>query len=170
VFIWFAAGSVAIVWLIFQSPAIDYRMVMLGAVAPALASLVLPGVFETLLAPVLALIVVMGATVGRRLVRRRWLGVPIGMFLYLVLNGSWMQQKLFWWPAFGTKFPSDGSPIVQRGIWSVLLELAGVAIAVWLFTEFGLDDSARRTRFLREGQLDRSYVRHRRQGYEEDSK
>ena len=33
-FVWFAAASFLLVVLVFSSPALDYRLVMLGAVAP----------------------------------------------------------------------------------------------------------------------------------------
>ena len=33
-FLWFAGGSFVLVWLVFRSPAVDFRLVMLGAVLP----------------------------------------------------------------------------------------------------------------------------------------
>ena len=43
------------------------------------------------------LAVVMVGTIGRpRLVRRRLLCLPIGMFCGLVLSGAWMETDLFW--------------------------------------------------------------------------
>jgi len=159
--IWFAAGSVAVVWTIFRSPAVDYRVVALGAVLPLVEVPFGVGPFQTLLLSVVALGVVMAATVGRRLTRRRWLGVPIGMFLHLVLAGSWSDRRVFWWPFTGWSFPDVSSPIVRHGVVSVLLELAGVAVAVWLWSEFGLDDADRRRRFVATGQLDRALMRRR---------
>ena len=35
-FVWFAAASFLIVVMVFDSPAVDYRMVMLGGVVPVL--------------------------------------------------------------------------------------------------------------------------------------
>lgn len=157
--IWFAAGSVAIVWTIFRSPAVDYRVVALGSV---LALVELPfgvGPFQTLLLSVAALTVTMLATIGQRLRRRRWLGIPIGMFLHLVLDASWSNQSVFWWPLTGWSFPDDRAPVLARGIWSLLLELVGCMIALWLWGEFGLDDPDRRRRLARTGQLDRDLVR-----------
>ncbi|MFN8053640.1 MAG: hypothetical protein U0Q22_19555 [Acidimicrobiales bacterium] len=158
---WFIAGSVAIVWTVFRSPAVDYRVVALGSV---LALVEVPfgvGPFQTLTLSVVALGVVMLATIGRRLARRRWLGIPIGMFLHLVLDASWSRQSVFWWPFTGLRFPDASAPVVDRGIWSVLLELVGVMIAVWLWSEFGLDDPERRRLLLRTGQLDRAHMRTR---------
>lgn len=159
--IWFAAGAVAIVWAVFQSPAIDQRTVALGAVLPMVETPWRDGPLHSLLAAVLALGVVMVATIGRRLARRRWLGVPIGMFLHLVLDASWARKDVFWWPLRGWGFPDEPPLVVSRGLWSVLLEVIGVGVAVWLWSRFGLDDVERRRLFLRTGQLDRSYVRGR---------
>ena len=156
--IWFVAGSVAIVWTVFRSPAVDYRVVALGSVLALIEVPFGAGPLQTLMLSVVALAVVMGATIGRRLVRRRWLGIPIGMFLHLVLDASWSNQSVFWWPFTGWSFPDVSAPIIDRGIWSVLLELAGVMVALWLWTEFGLDDADRRRQFLRTGQLDRSFM------------
>lgn len=156
--IWFAAGAVAIVWGVFQSPSIDFRTVMLGAVLPLVETPWRDGPLHTLAAPTLALGLVMAATVGRRLVRRRWLGVPIGMFLHLVLDGSWTRSDVFWWPFSGLSFPDNQPLVLARGWWSVFLDLAGVAMAAWLWERFGLSDASRRERFVRTGQLDRQYV------------
>lgn len=157
-FLWFAAGSAAIVWLVFQSPAIDYRMVMLGSVLAVIETPFGPGPLQTLAVSVLILAAVMLSTIGRRLVRRRWLGIPIGTFLHLVLDGSWSNTRVFWWPAKGWSFPDTSAPVIERGMWSIVLELLGVLIAVWLWGRFGLNDAQRRRRFVRTGQLDRQFV------------
>lgn len=157
-FLWFAAGSVAIVWLVFQSPAVDYRMVVLGSVLAVGEVPFGVGPLQTLALSVVILAVVMLATIGRRLVRRRWLGVPIGTFLHLVLDGSWARTNVFWWPANGWRFPGISAPTVSRGLWSVALELGGVLIAVWLWDRFGLSDASRRRRFVTTGQLDREFM------------
>lgn len=158
VFVWFAAGSVGMVWAVFQSPAIDYRAVMLGALLPLVETPFSDGPLHTLMAPTLVMLIVMLSTIGQRLRRRQWLGIPIGMFLHLVLDGSWSRTTLFWWPATGIRFESNQPLVISRGIWSVILELVGVATAAWLFQRFGLDDADRRRKFLRSGQLDRTFV------------
>ncbi len=159
--IWFAAGSVAIVWVIFRSPAVDYRVVALGSVLALVEVPIGVGPFQTLMLSVVALALTMGLTVGQRLRRRRWLGIPIGMFLHLVLDASWSDQSVFWWPFGGWTFPDVSAPVVQRGIWSLLLELVGCMVALWLWGEFGLDDPERRQRMWRTGQLDRTLMRRR---------
>lgn len=153
-FLWFVGGSVLLVLLVFQSPAIDYRMVALGSVLPV-AELVFggPRLLHTLLGAVLVLAVVMAATRRRRLLRRQLLGIPIGLFLHLVLDGVWIRSSLFWWPFRGFAFEGR-LPEVSRGLWSVALELVGAAILVFLWRSCGLADAARRERFLKTGQLD----------------
>jgi hypothetical protein len=159
VFIWFAAlGFVAVV-LVFQSPALDYRMVILGSLLP-LVDLVpgVPPVLHTLLAPVVVLTAVMLLTRNRRLVRRRWLGVPIGMFMHLVLDGTWSTTELFWWPLFGLEFPDVALPTFGRGAAGVVMEVVGLVVLVWAWKRFGFDDPRRRAAFVRDGRLDRDLV------------
>ncbi|MEO7555984.1 MAG: metal-dependent hydrolase [Acidimicrobiales bacterium] len=154
--LWFIGLAWLVVYVVFQSPALDYRLVTLGAVLP-LADAVTGGawVLHSLLASVGALALVMLATRRRRLVRRRWLGVPIGMFVHLVLDGVWTNTTVFWWPFFGSSFAGEGLPEVGRGPLIVVMELVGVAALVWGYTRFDLRDPAIRRRFLTTGQLPR---------------
>lgn len=156
--IWFAAGAVAIVWAVFQSPAIDYRMVMVGAVLGVVETPLRAGPLHTLVVPTLVLGAVMMSTVGRRLRRRQLLGIPIGMYLFLVLDGAWSRTEVFWWPLLGWSFPDEPSPTVARGVWSLVLELVGIGLGAWCWSRFGLADPDRRQRFVRTGQLDRAVV------------
>lgn len=157
--LWFVGPAVAVVWLVFRSPALDHRMVALGAVLPlAEAATGGPRVLHTLAGAVGALALVMAATQHRRLVRRRWLGLPVGLFLHLALDGAITRAELFWWPAFGWSFGSGGLPELDRGPAVVLLELVGAGACWWVARAFGLDDPGRRRAFLRTGQVDRSLV------------
>ena len=156
--IWFATLSVVLTWAVFQSPAIDYRLVALGAVLPVVEAPFGAGPLHSLLAPTLVLALVMVATQRRRLVRRRWLGLPIGMYLHLVLDFAFTRTSSFWWPFLGFEFSSGPSPEWDRGVLSLLMELVGIGVGVWAYGRFGLDDPARRSRFLRTGQLDRAVM------------
>ncbi len=156
--IWFAVLSVVLTWAVFQSPALDYRLVALGSVLPVLEVPWGAGLLHTLLVPTLVLVVVMLATVGRRLVRRRWLGLPIGMYLHLVLDGAWMRTETFWWPVLDRSFTPGAAPEISRGWLSLVLDVVGIAVGVWAWRRFGLEDPERRSRFLRTGQLDRAFV------------
>ena len=146
----------AIVLVVFSSPALDFRLVMAGAVLPVVeGTLGGAGFLHTLLGPTVVLFVVMLTTVGRRLQRRRWLGLPIGMFMHLVLDGSWATTDLFWWPALGFSDVLGVEPVPEfdrpLGI-IVLLELVGLAVLVALIRRLDLL-GAGRAKFLSSGQL-----------------
>jgi hypothetical protein len=159
VLLWFAGTAVAAVWVVFQSPALDYRVVAAGALLPWLDGVTGgPFVLHTLLGSVVLLAAVMAATQRRRLVRRRWLGLPIGTFLHLVLDGVFTRSALFWWPFLGDRGAAFDGPLLEldRPIAvTVLLELAGLAALAWLWRGFDLGDPARRRELLTTGRLPR---------------
>src|SRR3954468_6435312 len=155
-FFWFIGVGLVVVVAVFQSPGLDYRLVMVGSVVPLVDAVTGgPWLFHTLLASVAALVVVMVTTQRRRLVRRRWLAIPIGMFIHLALDGAWANTNVFWWPLFGASFGNESLPEVSRGPLSVLMEVVGIAALVYWSNRPGLlDDDARRG-FLRTGRLPR---------------
>jgi len=160
VVLWFVGVSFVAVWAIFRSPAIDYRLVMVGSVLPLVDLAVgRPFVLHTLAGAVVLLGVVMAVTVGRRLRRRRWLGVPIGVFCHLVLDGTWTDTRLFWWPVAGVSFLDRPLPEFADLRLGVLGELLGAGALVWMVRRFRLDDPARRREFLRTGALGRDLAR-----------
>ena len=152
--LWYVAGSVLIVWSVFRSQGIDYRLVAAGAVLPLVvdAPMGRPAVGHTLLAAVVVLAAVMVATIGRpRLLRRRLLCVPIGMMCGLVLAGAWTNTHVLWWPTLGASFPAR--PLFPA--WGVvgLEEAAGLAAVIWMVDRFGLRHRATRETFVRTGRL-----------------
>jgi hypothetical protein len=155
--LWFAGVSVAFVWFVFRSPALDYRLVMLGSVLPVgEAVLGGPRLLHTLVASVALLTVVMLATQKRRLVRRRWIGLPIGLLMHLVLDGVWTRTEVFWWPFFGLDFGAGGLPELDRSVGViVVMELVGAAALAWGYVTFDLRDPENRRTFLRTGHLPR---------------
>lgn len=158
-FFWFLALSFVLVALVFDSPALDYRMVMLGSVLPMVELLAGgPWALHTLLAPLAVLVVVMLVTRGRRLTRRRWLGLPIGLFLYLVLDGAWLRTELFWWPVFRVRVDSADLPEFKPWAALVALELIGLAVGAWAVRRYGLADRERLRLFCTQGRLDRSQM------------
>lgn len=131
-FFWFLGLSFALVLIVFSSPALDYRLVMFGAVLPGFEGFIAgPWVLHTLLAPVVVLAVVMLATQNRRLVRRQWLGLPIGLFMHLVLDASWADAELFWWPFLGTSEVLGGAVVNEftrpLGV-RLVMELVGIVV------------------------------------------
>jgi hypothetical protein len=156
-FLWFAGASFAFVWLVFRSPALDYRLVMLGSILPiGEVAFGRPLIFHTLLASVALLALVMLATQRRRLFRRRIISLPIGMLMHLVLDGIWTRADVFWWPFFGFEFPSGPLPEFDRPLGVTLLfEAAGVACLGWCWATFDFSDRANLGRFVRTGHLPR---------------
>jgi hypothetical protein len=154
--LWFAFGSIFGVWNVFQSPGLDFRLIAVGALLP----LALDAPFgaqsyaHTLVSAVVVLVIAMVCTTGRgrRLRRRRVLGLPIGWFTGLVLSGAWAHKEVFWWPAFGWSRPS--APLLAP--WPVVIveEVLGAAAAWWAWSRFSLRDPARRQRFWRTGRLE----------------
>ena len=157
--LWFVVVAPVLVAEVFRSPMIDYRLVMVGAVLP-LVELVSGRalVLHTLLGAVVGLTIVMVTTQGRRLVRRKWLGIPIGWFVHLVLSGTWTSRDLFWWPVFGFDFDQSSIETSRPVGVLVLLEVIGIVAAVWGVRRYGLTDPDRRARFVSTGQLDRSVL------------
>lgn len=157
--VWYLATAVAGVWAVFDSPALDYRFVMLGSVLPV-GEVVLgrPGPLHSLVTAVAVLAVVMLATQGRRVLRRQLLGVPIGLFAHLVFSGIWADTDAFWWPLTGLGLSDAEPPELARGGLTVVLEIAGVALALWWMRRVGLDDPHARDGFRRTGRLPRAGV------------
>jgi hypothetical protein len=155
VFLWFVGLSVVLVWVVFQSPALDVRFVAVGALLPWLDGLT-GGAFvlHTLLGSVAALAIVMVATRGHRVLRRQLLGIPIGMFLHLVLDATWTRAELFWWPLLGGDAFDGELPELERSTAVVVaLEVAGAVALWWAWRAFGLDDPARRQELRATGRL-----------------
>lgn len=158
--LWFAGMSFLAVWLVFKDPAIDHRLVIVGALLPDLVDIWTGGVWvaHTVLFGVGLLTAVMLATRGRRLLRRQLLALPIGTFLHLVFDGAWADREVFWWPVFGSSFGDGRLPSIERGALNVVLEVAGAAVLVWAWRRFRLGEEERRRRFVTSGRLSRDLV------------
>jgi hypothetical protein len=157
VLIWFAACSTVMVAVVFSSVGIDYRMVIVGSLLPILEGFTGgPKALHSVVGAVVLLGAVMVATRRRRLLRRRLLGVPIGVMAHLVLDGSFTRTDSFWWPATGWSFASGQIPEWSHLGVSLALEVAGVAVGLWAWRFFGLDDPQRRRRFLEDGRLEQA--------------
>lgn len=156
--LWFAGGALVVVWQVFRDPAVDYRLVVAGALAPDVVDLALggPRLLHTLVASVVLLVAVMVATRGRRGARRRLLALPIGTFLHLALDGVWARASLFWWPAFGFSFEGAGLPSASRpALVLVAQEVAGGVALWWWWRRFRLFEPEHRRHFARTGRVSR---------------
>jgi hypothetical protein len=157
--LWFAGGSALAVWLVFRSPLVDFRLVVLGSLLPLLElPFGEPRVLHSVTGSAVLLALAMLVRPGARLAQRRLVAIPIGTFLHLALDGAWADSHAFWWPFLGTSWSRADVPELARGGFDVVLELLGAAMLWWCWRAFGLDDPARRRRFIRTGHLDRSIV------------
>ena len=153
--IWFVVGAVVAVALVFESPAMDFRLVAVGAVLPVVEGVAGgPWLLHTPVAGVALLGGVMVVARGRRLVQRRWLGVPIGLLAQLVLDGTWTDTGVFWWPFAGLDaLGGSRVPEFGRGAVGLLLEVVGLVGGAWAWRRFGLDDRTARRALWSEGRL-----------------
>ncbi len=155
--LWPAGMALVATWLVFRDPAIDHRVVVLGAVLPDVIDAPFGGarVLHTVVASAVLLVVVMLATRGRRHARRRWLFLPVGTFLHLVFDAMWTRTETFWWPAFGWSL--DGPlPALDHGATVLVLEeMAGAVALLWFWRRFRLGEPAVRAAFVRTGRLPR---------------
>ncbi len=153
--VWYAAGAILAVWIVFQSTGLDFRFVAAGGLVPLFDSLVgHQAVMHSLLAPTLAMTAVMAITAGRgrRLLRRRLIGLPIGWYFGLALAGAFAHRAVFWFPAFGLDF---GAVAVWPPLpWALGLEIAGLFALRTIWSRAGLGDPANRAAFVRDGRLD----------------
>ena len=151
------------VWLVFRDPAIDHRVLLLGAVLPDLIDAPFGGarLLHTLAASATLLVAVMLLTrrtrsgPSRRHLRRRWLFLPVGTFLHLVFDGMWARGQELWWPVLGGAL--DGPlPALDHGVAVLVLqEVAGALALLWCWRRFGLAEPQARASFLRTGRLPR---------------
>ena len=156
--LWFVGLAMVISWNVFRDPALDHRLLALGALLPLLVEAPLGhvGPLHSLLGAFMVLMAVMVATVGRRRLRRRLLALAIGVFLHLLLDGVWATGDVFWWPLSGWSFDDTPLPELDRS-WGVVLvlEAIGAVALCWAWFRFGLTDPERRHRFVHDGRLDR---------------
>ena len=155
VFFWFLTLSIVGVALVFDSPNLDYRLVAFGSLLPIIEIFFGgPWIGHTLIFPVAVMSLIMLVARGKRLVQRRWLGLPIGLFAHLVLDATWARTKVFWWPFTG--FDSLGGSRVPETEWwpmNLVLEIIGVIVGCWLWKKFRFKDKTYREAFIREGKL-----------------
>ena len=149
-FLWFVGTAIATVWFVFRDPRFDYRLLVVGSVLPLLDALFDGALFmHTLVFSLVLLAVVMVATIGRRAVRRLWLGLAIGTLLHLVFDGAWTNADVFWWPVSGWSFDQAQLPEAARGWWNVPLEVVGLVILVWVWRTSRLACRRQRSTWLR---------------------
>jgi hypothetical protein len=152
---WFVGTAVVTVWFVFRDPTFDYRLLVVGALLPAVVDGLSggAGVLHSVTFSVVLLVALMLATSGRRQLRKMLLGLPVGTMLHLVFTGAWTNTAVFWWPFGGLSFDGASLPVVARGWWNIPLEVVGLALCGWIVRQAGLRDPARRSDFWRTGRL-----------------
>ena len=132
--------------MVFRDPALAYSMVALGALVPDLLDLAAGGVGpgHSVVVGGLALMAVMVGTRGRRRLRRRLLGLPLGFLLHLVLDGAWLAgPERLWWPLGGWRtlgvVPAAERPVVLL----IALEVVGLAMGLVAWRAIGFARSGR---------------------------
>ena len=138
-FLWFVVGSVAVVTLVFDSPSKGAELMALGAVLPVTEALIGgPWLLHTPILGVLGLAIVMLVARDRR----------------LVLDGTWADTRVFWWPATGFDVLGGSRvPEFGRGTGGLLPEASGLLLGAWVWRRCRLADPDRRSSLLRAGRL-----------------
>lgn len=148
---------------------IDYRFILLGAVAPDLVDGLLAlwlwggpegrwAAHSLLAVTVVTVAIVVGAAGERRIAL---FGVAVGWLLHLVADGMWQAPETFMWPAFGGRFSTTPTepyswdllahPLAHLGTWGG--EVVGVAILAWFWVAFRLGERDRLRAWVRDGHL-----------------
>ncbi len=156
-FLWFIGAALTAMWFTFRDPAIDHRLLILGALVPdAVDGLTGQApVLHTLAAPIIVMMTLMVCTIGKRRLRRQLLAVPIGLFWHLVFDGAWMNTSAFWWPFTGFSLNEVPLSVTERPVLLLLvMELLGLVLMLWNWHLMGLNQPDRRQLFLRSGRLD----------------
>ena len=117
-----------------------------------------PWVLHSLLAPVLVMGFVMIAFQGKRLKQRKWLGIPIGMFLYLFLDRAWTKAGLFWWPLSGFQIDKANAPTWEQPVVLVVMEATGLLAASYGVRKYKIYEKENMKLFLRTGRIQRQMM------------
>ena len=166
---WHLGLATVIVYMTLGRRRIDYRFILLGAIAPDLVDGLL-GVFffegpsgrwmaHSILAVVVVSVAIIVGTRGET--RLAWFGLGVGWILHLVGDGMWSAPETFFWPAFGNTFSETPREPYSWDLfvhpWDHLAtwggELVGLTILAWFWVAFELGRDGRARLFLGDGYL-----------------
>lgn len=166
--LWHAGLAAVLTYVTLGRRRIDYRAIIIGAIAPDIVDGLLSvtffrqwhgrGIAHSLLAVVVVTVTIVLVTRGET--RLSLVGVGVGWLLHLVGDGMWDWPETFLWPAFGTTFANSPEPYSwalftdPAAHWKTWFgELVGLAALVWFWVAFELGRDDRARRFLADGQL-----------------
>lgn len=168
---WHVGGALFLVRWVFRDPSMDLRILVLGAVLSDLIDKPIGSVFftsyfgtgrvyaHTLVFAVAVLFGVMAITRRGTTARKRWLALPIGVFLHLLLDMP-LDAETLWWPALGLEFPSfakgalvDLVAYLLNSPWVILQELLGLGYLIGLYRTHRLGEPERRRELVGTGRL-----------------
>lgn len=169
--VWHLGITLLVVRYVFRDPAMDLRWVLVGSLLPDVIDKPIGSIFfhdtfgnhrifaHALVFPVTLLLVVMLVTRRGTAMRRGAIGLVIGCFIHLVLDGVWTSPDGFLWPFFGLEFPrvagSDFYALVAEMVRSPFVwagEAAGIAYLVVLWRRYLTEPGALR-RFASDGRI-----------------
>lgn len=147
--------SALITYYVFNSKGIDYRAVAIGSLLPFVIDIFIghASFGHSFLFPVLLLVLVMVGTIGKsRMVRRQLLCIVIGVFLALVLEGTFLHESTWWWP---TNFGNDANSIdiTPRLLIWILRDVVGLVSFYILFSIGELHKKDKRDLLISTGRI-----------------
>ena len=95
----------------------------------------------------------MVATIGKtRMLRRRLLCVVIGIFLALVLEGTFINESTWWWP-LGLRNQNDTFSLLPNITFWIIRDIIGIIALYILFAIGELHIKAKRKEFFSTGRI-----------------
>ncbi len=166
---WHVGGAVFLFRTVFKDPRVDLRFLIIGALLPDLADLMIGAVWHsdlwltsrglghTLL--VAAAMMLVGMVVTRRgdTGRKRAVVLAVGMMFHLLLDGMWTMPDLLLWPLPGGPLPtypdSEWSGALSGDTIWMVQEAIGLVYLLRLSQRAGLVDPGRRAHLWRTGTI-----------------
>ncbi len=161
---WHLGATLFLFRWIFRDPAVDVRLLVVGAVLPDLVDIPLGLMagggaqlwMHTLAAPVVVGSVALIVT-RRGGARKPVMTVVVAMLFHLLLDGMWTDKEVFLWPLFGPMTPAGTVWWPRSTLWGDpwvwVRETSGVAYLGWLAAGHGLFRREGLRRFLGDGVL-----------------
>jgi len=155
-FLWFFIPSILGIAMIFRSPFLDYRLLALGALLPLVETTAgFQWLLHTLFFGVFVLSSIMFLGKGNRKIQQKLLPLPIGLLTHLVLDGTWTETEIFWWPVTGRDLLGAEVSRLEFSFMPIgmILEIFGIIIAVWGWRKFELNKQVNLKAFMKKGYL-----------------